>query len=98
MTDDTLREECKQLVRSILRTVVFTDDQAQRPTAMVDLLEAFARSQQAKALREAAEVAKVYGVYRELNVYGGGPEWYRHSQNIAAALEAQATALENKEE
>lgn len=40
----------------------------------------------AEALREAAEVARTFGVYPELNVYGGGPVWYRHGQNIAAAI------------
>lgn len=37
-------------------------------------------------LREAAKVARSEGVYHELNVYGGGPDWYKHGQRIAAAI------------
>lgn len=33
-----------------------------------------------------AKLAEREGVYPELNVAGGGPEWYRHAQRIAAAI------------
>lgn len=49
-------------------------------------LEAVAPMIRAAALDEAARVAEVTGVYPELNVSGGGPEWYRHGKNIAAAI------------
>lgn len=39
------------------------------------------------AEREAcAKVAETEGVYPELNVWAGGPEWYRHGIRIAAAI------------
>jgi hypothetical protein len=33
-----------------------------------------------------AKVAEALGVYPELNVFAGGPEWYRHGKDIAAAI------------
>lgn len=40
-----------------------------------------------KAERErCAKTAEAHGVYPELNVWNGGPEWYRHGQAIAAAI------------
>jgi hypothetical protein len=38
------------------------------------------------ALEEAARIASTRGVYPELNVHNGGPEWYRHGQEIAAII------------
>ena len=35
---------------------------------------------------EAAKIAETAGVYPELNIFGGGPEWYRHGKRIAAAI------------
>lgn len=35
---------------------------------------------------EAAKIAETEGVYPELNVFGGGPEWYQHGKRIAAAI------------
>lgn len=35
---------------------------------------------------KAAVVAETYGVYPELNVSSGGPEWYRHGKSIAQAI------------
>jgi hypothetical protein len=42
----------------------------------------------AVVLEEAAKVAEREGVYPELNIAHGGPDWYRHGQNIAAAIRA----------
>ena len=42
------------------------------------------------ALEAAAKVAETVGVYPELNIYGGGPEWYKHGKDIAAAIRALA--------
>ena len=39
------------------------------------------------ALREAAEVARTFGVWPELNIWGNGPEWYQHGRRIANAIE-----------
>lgn len=39
-----------------------------------------------EAREEAAIVAETLGVYPELNVFAGGPGWYKHSQRIAAAI------------
>jgi hypothetical protein len=50
--------------------------------------ENIARAAIAIALEEAARVAEREGVYPELNVYNGGPEWYRHGRDIAAAIRA----------
>jgi hypothetical protein len=33
-----------------------------------------------------AKTAEAHGVYPELNLWNGGPEWYRHGQAIAAAI------------
>jgi hypothetical protein len=41
-----------------------------------------------EALAEAAKVAETKGVYPELNIEDGGPEWYRHGLAIAADLRA----------
>ena len=50
-------------------------------TAAIDLIRA-------EVLEEAARVAEREGVYPELNIYNGGPEWYRHGRSIAAAIRA----------
>lgn len=55
------------------------------PKADADLAVAEARD---KALEEAAAKAEREGVYPELNVWNGGPQWYRHGKRIAAAIRA----------
>lgn len=42
----------------------------------------------AVVLEAAAKVAEREGVYPELNIANGGPDWYRHGRNIAAAIRA----------
>lgn len=42
----------------------------------------------AEALEEAAVKAEREGVYPELNVWDGGPDWYKHGKRIAAAIRA----------
>ena len=49
---------------------------------------AIAEAAIAIVLEEAAKVAGTHGVYPELNIYNGGPDWYRHGQEIAAAIRA----------
>lgn len=34
----------------------------------------------------AAKIAETAGVYPELNVFAGGPEWYCHGKRIASAI------------
>lgn len=34
----------------------------------------------------AARIAETLGVHPHLNVFAGGPEWYKHGQVIAAAI------------
>lgn len=80
---DTLRADCETFADATRY-----EDHASRE--FVDRLLTFARSQQAKGLREAAEIAKTYGVYPELNIFDGGPGWYQHGHAIAAALEDRA--------
>lgn len=50
-------------------------------SAAIDLIRA-------EVLEEAARVAEREGVYPELNIAAGGPEWYRHGKRIAAAIRA----------
>ncbi len=42
------------------------------------------------AFIEAAEIAETLGVYPELNVFAGGPEWYKHGKAIAKVIRAKA--------
>ena len=45
--------------------------------------------------REAcAKVCESLGVHPALNVFNGGPEWYKHGKNCAAAIRARGQ--ENK--
>jgi hypothetical protein len=39
-----------------------------------------------RGVKEAAKVARTKGVHPHLNVHAGGPEWYRHGQQIADAI------------
>jgi len=44
----------------------------------------------AVALGRAATVAEAEGVYPELNIFAGGPEWYKHGRRIASVIRALA--------
>lgn len=33
-----------------------------------------------------AKIARTLGVYPELNIFAGGPEWYRHGKDISKAI------------
>ena len=40
--------------------------------------------------REAcAKVCETHGVHPALNVWNGGPDWYKHGKNCAAAIRAR---------
>ena len=42
------------------------------------------------AEREAcAKAAETLGVHPQLNVWAGGPDWYKHGKDIAAAIRAR---------
>ena len=43
--------------------------------------------------REAcAKVCETHGVHPALNVWNGGPDWYKHGKNCAAAIRARGEA------
>ena len=52
----------------------------------LDDMAAALRQARLDALEEAARIASTRGVYPELNVHNGGPEWYRHGQEISAII------------
>jgi hypothetical protein len=56
--------------------------------ALDRMLQAARTDERKKALREAASVAETEGVYPELNVWNGGPEWFKHGKRIASAIRA----------
>jgi hypothetical protein len=78
MTDDTLREECRQLIDAIP-----ADCDNDYDDRVMKLLLAFARAQQAKGLREAAEIIKA-------QLYDG-----EYIDDAIYYLDAQATARES---
>jgi hypothetical protein len=39
-----------------------------------------------RGVEDAWKIARTHGVHPHLNVFGGGPEWYRHGQAIAEAI------------
>ena len=43
----------------------------------------------AKEREACAKVCEALGVHPALNVYGGGPEWYKHGKDCAAAIRAR---------
>ena len=46
-----------------------------------------------EAEREAcAKVCETHGVDPALNVWNGGPDWYKHGKNCAAAIRARGEA------
>jgi hypothetical protein len=55
-----------------------------------DVVEARIAEAVAKEREECAQVAASLGVYPELNVNAGGPEWYRHGQRVAANIRSRA--------
>jgi len=48
--------------------------------------EDIARAVLTLALEEAAKVAETEGTYPELNVFAGGPDWYKHGKRVATAI------------
>lgn len=69
MTDDTLKRESEALVKQLLMMVDFTDDRAQRPSAMTDAVIAFARAKQDRIEQLEAERDRLRIELREKNGY-----------------------------
>lgn len=52
-------------------------------------LERFFTQAQAHEREACAKVCETLGVHPALNVYRGGPEWYKHGKDCAAAIRAR---------
>jgi len=52
-------------------------------------LERFAALVAAHEREACAKVCDVLGVHPALNVFNGGPEWYKHGKDCAAAIRAR---------
>jgi len=52
-------------------------------------LEAFADLVRADEREACAKKAETLGVHPALNVFAGGPDWYKHGKEIAAAIRAR---------
>lgn len=48
----------------------------------------FAAEVERRTLERAAKVSETLGVHPALNVWAGGPDWYKHGKSIAAAIRA----------
>jgi len=79
---------------------VFDLEDLERFAALVDAAERQAcAAHYADIMRKAVEeereacakVSETLGVHPALNIYGGGPEWYKHGQDIATAIRARGT-------
>lgn len=61
------------------------EDHLRRYSYLLISTEIVARAMLAERER-CAKLAELEGVCPELNVAGGGPEWYRHAQRTASAI------------
>ena len=52
-------------------------------------LDAFTNLVAAKEREACAKVCETHGVYPELNVWNGGPDWYKHGKDCATAIRAR---------
>ena len=57
--------------------------------ATPDVLERFAALVAAHEREACARVCDGLGVHPALNVFNGGPEWYKHGKDCAAAIRAR---------
>ena len=55
-------------------------------------MEAFATLVREDEREACAKVCETLGVHPALNVYAGGPEWYKHGKDLAAAIRARGQA------
>ena len=58
-------------------------------TNTLEDLGRFARLVVAKEREACAKVCETHGVYPELNVWNGGPDWYKHGKDCATAIRAR---------
>ena len=65
--------------------MVVVDDQY----SLLPFLERFAALVAAAEREACAKVCESLGVHPALNVFGGGPEWYKHGKDCAAAIRAK---------
>jgi len=61
------------------------------PAELDVFLRTWQRAIQAER-EECAKVAETLGVHPALNVFAGGPDWYKHGKEIAAAIRARGQA------
>jgi len=54
-----------------------------------EALIAFANLVATKEREACAKVCETHGVYPELNVWNGGPDWYKHGKDCATAIRAK---------
>ena len=57
---------------------------------LTDHLERFAALVAAHEREACARVCDGLGVHPALNVFNGGPEWYKHGKDCAAAIRARS--------
>ena len=55
-------------------------------------LEAFSQLVAAKEREACAKVCETHGVHPALNVWNGGPDWYKHGKDCAAVIRARGEA------
>ena len=58
--------------------------------ANLESFERFAALVAAAEREECAKVCEGLGVHPALNVFNGGPEWYKHGKDCAAAIRARS--------
>lgn len=64
---------------------------------LIEMIALELLSAEQRGIERAAEVAETLGVYPELNVLAGGPEWYRHGKEIAKAIRSLASKDNGKD-
>lgn len=81
----------RRLVKEL--DVLMNGRNAAKQASLCDLVGSFSRWLQAhdrETWEAAADVAERFGVYPELNIANGGPEWYRHGKDIATKCRQRA--------
>jgi len=93
-TESQARALAKQIVHAINDGDCRDDPEHEGDIAeAVPLIAAALREAEVRGLEEAARIAERFGVYPELNIANGSPEWYRHGIDIATKCRAQAAGL-----
>jgi hypothetical protein len=73
------------------------DNEAYSPSVQEDheltpYLETFAKLVAEKEREACAKLCETLGVHSALNVWDGGPDWYKHGKDCAAAIRARGQA------